>query len=296
MSDSRCGMPKKDQKRTPWTRLKPKEEAILDRAFEHVKSVPYNVSLRWLFYRLFQEGIYKTKDDYKFRFAPLLSRARHTFFKNWQPDTLADDTREVIDRANGYMGTDEAMSEFGPRLREAAFVSIDHFYRQENYIELWFEARAMVGQFEHYTKSINLVPMGGTASIPFKWNLAKRLETMAGRYGKPIVILYFGDEDLAGHTIQRTVETDVREWTDAAFELVWCGLTENQAREYDVPKNMEKKGYQWEALGDAAAEEIITKAMAKYIDIDLIDEVEAEAGEIADKCDEIIEKILEALR
>jgi hypothetical protein len=291
---------RKDQKRTQRTRINSasyrKQEAILDRALEHVQSVPYAVSLRWLFYRLYQEGIYKTKDDYKFKFTPLLSRARHTFFKGWRPDTLSDETREAVSRTGGYMDAAAALRGLGPRLRNAALVDIDHFYRQENYIELWFEARAMTGQFEHYTKDVDLVPMGGTASIPFKWNLAKRLETMAERYGKPIKILYFGDEDLAGHTIQETVESDVRGWTQAAFELIWCGLTEEQVRQYKVPENVEKKGYQWEALDDTAAEQIITEAVEKYIDVDLIDETENEEEEVADKCGEAIEKVLEGLR
>ena len=34
----------------------------------------------------------------------------------------------------------------------------------------------MVAQFQHYTEKIDLVPMAGTASIPFKWKIAKRLE------------------------------------------------------------------------------------------------------------------------
>lgn len=32
-----------------------KEVGILDRAMEHVKSVPYRVTPRWLFYRVFQD-------------------------------------------------------------------------------------------------------------------------------------------------------------------------------------------------------------------------------------------------
>ncbi|GAJ17797.1 unnamed protein product, partial [marine sediment metagenome] len=42
-----------------------KEQAdILDRAEEHIRSVPYRVTARWLFYRLLQDGIYHGKDAY----------------------------------------------------------------------------------------------------------------------------------------------------------------------------------------------------------------------------------------
>ena len=30
---------------------------VLDRAWWHIQSVPYQVTLRWLFYRLLQEGV-----------------------------------------------------------------------------------------------------------------------------------------------------------------------------------------------------------------------------------------------
>jgi hypothetical protein len=32
-----------------------KEVGILDRGVEHIKSVPYRVTVRWLFYRVFQD-------------------------------------------------------------------------------------------------------------------------------------------------------------------------------------------------------------------------------------------------
>jgi hypothetical protein len=190
------------------------------------------------------------------------------------------------------MNETDARRDLGSRLRDASGVSIDHFHRQRNYIELWFEARAMVGQFQHYTKDVDLVPMAGQPSIPFKWNLAKRLEVAARRYGLPVVILYFGDEDLAGHVIEETIRLDVGRWCEASFILERCGLSVEQAEKHGVPPSVEKKGYQWEALDDAAAAEIITDAVGKYIDIDLIDEADAEAEEVAEKCDKIIEEIL----
>lgn len=298
-----CGMAhttkrlKKDQRRTPWSRLKPKEEAILDRAFQHVQSVPYRVSLRWLFYRLYQEGFYTDKKkDYKNKFASLLSRARHTFFKEWRPNTLEDETRNVIRKVGGYENAESAGEDMAENILDAAIISLDHFYRQENYVELWFEARAMAGQFEHFTRRIDLVPMGGSASIPFKWELAQRLNLVAEKYNKPIIILYFGDEDESGHIIQQTIEKDVGEWTRAGFELIWCGLTKDQALKHEIPSSIEGKGYQWEALPDKAAGEIITQSIEQYIDSDLIEEVNEEAQEFGESWRSRLEDILEELK
>ena len=285
-----CGTPhiskrkKYDQERTPWIRLGPREKSILDAGWAHVQSVHYKVSLRWLFYRLLQDGFYKGKDDYKNNFAKLFSRARHTRQGEWRPDTLEDEGRSVVRRSGGCENVEDAVGEMQANIQDAAYVPIDHFYRQQNYIELWFEANAMTSQFEHYTRDIDLVPMAGSASIPYKWTIAKRLESAAGRYGLPIKILYFGDLDPAGNTIQTTIEKDVRRWSDAAFELSWCGLTMEQAERYEIPENFEKPGqYQWEALSDEGAEEIITSAVERYIEPDLIDEAEEDAKEFQEK-------------
>ena len=87
---------------------------ILDRAFELVESVPYQVSARWLFYRLLQEGWYKTKQDYSNKFLKAVSTARHCFYHDWRPDTLADETRESIAGGTGWQDVKawiEAVSE-----------------------------------------------------------------------------------------------------------------------------------------------------------------------------------------
>ena len=56
-----------------------KGREILNRAMEHIKSVDYKVSLRWVFYRLLQEGYYNKKDYQSWVQAS--SRARHAFFR-----------------------------------------------------------------------------------------------------------------------------------------------------------------------------------------------------------------------
>jgi len=274
---------KYDQQRTPWIRLAPREKEILDAGWAHVQSVPYKVSLRWLFYRLLQDGLYKGKVNYKDNFVKLFARARHTGQGYWRPDTLEDEGRNVVRRSGGCKDAADAVGEMKENIQDAAYVPIDHFYRQENYIELWYEANAMTSQFEHYTRAIDLVPMAGTASIPYKWKIAKRLEAAAVRYGKPIRILYFGDEDEAGHVIKSVIEKDVRRWSSTPFEVDWCGLTVEQAEFYGVPENFEKKGYQWEALPDDGAREIITAAVERYIDMDLIDEADEDAEEFREK-------------
>ena len=78
-----------------------KSKDILDRAMWHIQSVPYQVALRWLFYRLLQEGVFQSKDDYQ-QLKSLTARARKTFYDGWAPNTLADDSRTAYLRGFGY--------------------------------------------------------------------------------------------------------------------------------------------------------------------------------------------------
>ena len=246
-----------------------KTAEILDRAYELVNSVPYQVSARWLFYRLLQEGFYKTKQDYSNKFLKAVSTARHAFYNGWRPDTLADETRESIKGGAGFQNVRswiEAVSEAKCRL--------DKWYTQPVYLECWYEARAMTDQFRHYTKNVTLRPMGGQPSIPYKWQAAKDIERAAQEYKTPVVILYFGDLDPAGETISETIERDVREWCKADFEFIRCGLTAEQVARYSVPENIDHpNAYQWEALSDAGAQEIITSNLDGYLHHDAFSHV-----------------------
>jgi len=249
---------------------KPRKQGqkILERALEHVNSVPYKVTARWLFYRLMQEGFYKGKGDYKNKCIPLLSKARHNYYGGWRPYTLVDDTRAAIE----YPGGSKTVDDWVTRMSGRRFAcTLDHFCRQKYYIELWFEAAAMVRQFEHYTKGVTLRPFQGQPSIPYKYEIARSLNSSGEYYGKKIVILYFGDYDEAGLAIQNTAEADVRGWCSTDFELIRCGLNEGDGERLGIAENFEHPGsYQWEALDDKQAGELITTSVNKYIDENVV--------------------------
>lgn len=88
---------------TPETAYKPhgRSKAVLDRAMGHIQAVPYRVTLRWLFYRLLQDGTYSSKQDYE-QLKSLTSRARKAFYDGWAPNTLADDNREAFIKGFGH--------------------------------------------------------------------------------------------------------------------------------------------------------------------------------------------------
>lgn len=272
-----------------------KNEEILIRGLQIINSVPYRVSTRFVFYKLLQEGYYSKKGDYD-RFCNVSSIARHMFWGGWRPDSMADEGRGIIRRTGGFGSVEDCVRDIPWSLRSALGFAVDHFYHQEQYVEIWFEAAAMTSQFEYYTHDVDLVPFRGTASNDYKWKIAKQLEEKEARYGKPIKILYFGDCDYYGEIIKDVAELDIAEWSDAIWDLEWCGLTIEQAKKYGIPENPEMgKKFQWEALSDAAAKEIITTAFKKYIDEDVIKKVRARAKEVQAEWDEKISPIIDEL-
>lgn len=253
----------------------PRSTEILKTALTIVRSVPYQVSARWVFYRLLQASFYQAKEDYK-KWLSISARARHASFQGWRPNTLADETRQPIPRGKGWItgkGWIQAVAD--------ATCSLDKWLTQDNYVEIWYEARAMTDQFEHYSQNVTLRPMGGQPSIPYKYQAAQELARASRTYSKPITILYFGDLDPKGQEIAETVENDVAKWCDADFEFIHAGLTQAQVDKYEVPENFDHPGaFQWEALTDTAASEIIQDALKPLIDLKKMEEVEEKEREI----------------
>lgn len=256
-----------------------KQRAILDAAWNFVSAVPYKVTTRWLFYQLLQAGFYTSKDDYKNQCVPLLSRARHAFYGPWRPNSLADDRREAIEYRAAYRDVGAWIDDFS----SGGFsCPLNHFYNQERYCEIWFEAEAMSRQFQHYTRGITLRPFSGMPSIAYKWSIAKALEEVAETYEKPITVLYFGDYDKAGLTIPETSVEDIRGWCRIEFTLTRCGLNQGDEIKYNIPENFEHPGsYQWEALNDQTARKLITESVAAVIDRDLIDQTSKQGRKAA---------------
>ena len=277
-----------------------KTNIILDRAMEHIRSVEYQVSVRWVFYRLLQESLYKKKADY-INFVMLASRARKAWYDGWTPATLADDTRQMdIFPTDGEIPEPDIDDLIHREIQEAKenidyhreqaesyrhyfYYEIDPNCYQHNFCVIMFEARAMHQQFKAYTHGLTLCPFGGQPSIPYKWKIAKYIEQRCLEYGKDAVVLYFGDLDDAGLTIFNAGKEDISQWCEAKIEFVRCGLTEEQAARYQIPENFEHPGnYQWEALTDPQAREIIEGSLRQYYDLDAPVRAKQEANRISE--------------
>ncbi|MBA7635057.1 hypothetical protein ES703_42657 [subsurface metagenome] len=253
---------------------------ILDRAEEHIRSVPYRVTARWLFYRLLQDGIYHGKGDYHSQFLPLTAKARKRFYGNWRPDTLADDTRELIPGGDGF----DDPGEWLEALKDQLEFPKSKWLNQDYYVEIWFEAAAMASQFRYYTEELPLFAFHGDVSIPGKWDTAKRLESSSKRYGLPVVVIYFGDDDEKGWLIPKSALADIRDWCRVDFEFIRGGLNDGDGLRLGIPENPEKPGtYQWEALSDNQAGDIITGLVDSYYDKEALADIRDEESEVTKK-------------
>jgi hypothetical protein len=138
----------------------------------------------------------------------LFSAARKNFYGDWGPWTLADETRSPILQGGGYADEQEWLQ----KLANGLIVEFDKWAGQPVYMEIWFEARAMVGQFRQYAPGITLVPFGGDFTINPKWETARRLSAMAEKYGAPVQVFYFGDYDAKGLQILDSALKDIMAW------------------------------------------------------------------------------------
>lgn len=270
---------------------RPEQVKILDRAMAHIKSVPYAVTARWLFYRLLQDNLYHGKGDYHSQFLPLTAKARKRFYKNWRPSTLADDTRAVIPGGDGF---DDPIA-WLEAIKDQLKFEKAKWLNQDYYIEVWFEAAAMEGQFRYYTEEVPLLAFHGDVSIPQKWATAKRLEWASRRYGLPIVIIYFGDDDDKGWEIPQSALADIRAWCRVDFQFVRGGLNEDDGQRLGIPENPDKPGtYQWEALSDEDAGRLITETVGRFYNHEALLDVQSEQQEIDQKFRRLFADFIEA--
>lgn len=253
----------------------PANKKMLERAWFHIQSVPYSPSLRWLFYRLYDDRLhgmnfFESKDDYKVWRSGPMSDARVRFYEDnetgmkWRPWTLEDDTRPVYVRHGRFQTIDEWQN-----WKDNLEPDMDEFYSQKYYIEVWFEARAMLKQFAYYLPEyITLVPFGGDYTISPKWEAARRIKNAHEKYGLPIKIIYFGDYDAKGKKIPQSALQDIQPWAGVDFDFKVAGLNKDQVERFNLPEDPDKPGekqYQWESLSDSQAREIISEAISPYI-------------------------------
>lgn len=299
---------------------------VLEWALSEIKKAPYEVSTRWAFYQVVQNYGY-SKDDYA-KFKAYTSKARKQFYNGWHPTTFTDDTRSIDFRGHGYSDPKEWMEHF----KDEECVLSKRAEQDNILLVLYeAEAMSAQFEHYLSPLYISSSPFKGDASIRHKWNIATRLAQWRTQWRqKPIVVLYFGDLDPKGLQIPRSALYDIYRWLwmnlpgservqfgnleyaeecegseefwstqsklgdeDRVFTWKRIGLSKEQVETLDIPDNPEKPGqYQWEALGDEDAGNMILEAVAPYWDVKVNKEVEEQEDEATEHWKKILKKVL----
>jgi len=176
--------------------------------------------------------------------------------------------------------------------------NLDSNIDQEHYVMLAFEANAMADQFRFYTEgySVTLWPFGGDPSIPYKFRLARWIERVSREFDLPTLILYFGDLDDKGSQIPESAFYRIHRWCHYPFKAYRIGLNPGDEIRFDIPEQPDKPGaYQWEALNDDAAREIIVGALEQVFDGDVLAETRELSDEFSAKAQNALAEIERSL-
>ncbi|ROO26774.1 hypothetical protein SAHL_12220 [Salinisphaera orenii YIM 95161] len=119
----------------------------------------------------------------------------------------------------------------------------DLWMHADHYVEVWCESRSIAGVIENTCRelAVSLYPAGGFTSLSFAHEAAQFIRDDAR--GRPAEIIYIGDFDPAGVTIDKSIETELRlhvgDEVDLNFHRI--AINEDQIAEYDLPTKPRKK-------------------------------------------------------
>lgn len=272
----------------------PETANLLNWTLKRIQEAPYAVTARWAFYRCVQElGL--QKHDYA-KFIRATSIARKRFWNGWMPQTLVDDTRTIYTFGGGHSSYEEWFKE-----QTEATPQYEPYSTQQEILQIWFEAQAMFSQFRHYAQPlrITVIPFRGDTGVYHKWKIAELLYALYSIHQKPITVLYFGDYEpfadrgsrAKGLTIPISALKDIRRWlgyliaakakqeiaadTEKILKDFRIGLNAEHIEKWKLPENPERPGeFQWEALSEKYAEELIMGSIRKHWSIEAIEALE----------------------
>jgi hypothetical protein len=153
------------------------------------------------------------------------------------PDTFADDSRPDPDRID--METPQEFAEDWADTIENAHLQYKapRWYKQPKYVEVWIEKQAMYSTFESILSDKQVVIQSGKGfnSLTALYRACMRLIRVRMYEGRGIVILYFGDLDPSGDSMDDDIRRRLRAFGLYSFELIRVGVKREHVQEYDLP-------------------------------------------------------------
>lgn len=256
------------------------------------------MTVRQIFYRLVgQHGYEKTERAYK-RLAEWLVRARRARIIRF--DKIRDDGGTTQGGPSGWTDLDAFL---GDLAEWSTSFDLDKTIGQPNHIELWCEAEGMVPMLAQMVApwNVRVTGSGGFSSVTVTHGFANRVVSRYREDGRPTILLHVGDRDPSGESIFTSMAADIGAFVSSRvggylytsgevedrderrlFVPRRVALTEDQVNEYDLPsappKSSDSRSASWigdttqlEAMAPNELEEVVTAALAEWIDQDKID-------------------------
>lgn len=208
---------------------------------EHVKDIVdeyadknLELTCRQVHYQLVSRNLTKNTDANYKALTKLLTRARMAGMIDW--NAIVDRNRESI---LPYYKDNIATA-----LREAAqFYRRDRMLYQECYIEVMIEKMAIIEIVEQVTNkySIRLTGDKGFCSNTVLYDIANRMKD-AKKKGKICYILYIGDHDPSGLTMDECIKNALEDMKANGVSFRRVALTQEQVEKYNLPPNNIKDG------------------------------------------------------
>lgn len=239
------------------------------------------LTVRQIFYQLVVKNLIKNTDSH---YGMLNTAVRNGRIDGYIPWEAIEDRSRQAYLNRGWVNQEDFLETERSNFLEGYRRDLQQ--GQENYIEVWLEKAALSGIFQRMLNPycIPLVPTSGFESVTFLNDYRNRVLTSI-QNNQRAVMLYFGDHDPSGKIMLDTMETTlVKEMKAAGIKFDPVALTLAQANQYNVPVDMKaakktdtrykeyKKKYgdvavELDALSPKQLQEVIKKAVEKYIDL-----------------------------
>jgi len=237
----------------------------------------YDLSLRQLFYQLVSRDIVpNTMKEYK-NLGTLVNDGRLAGILDWSQ--IVDRGRELVEPSHWTDPADIVRA-------AASSFRIDKWENQENHVLVSVEKQALEGVLGPVCNrlDVDFIANKGYSSQSTMWNLGRKLLDLREDCDKNIVVLYLGDHDPSGLDMDRDVEKRLSMFSEGPVEFSRLALKWEQIEELKPPENPAKltdsragkyvaefgdSSWELDAIEPKALDEIVTRAVESYLDMDL---------------------------
>ena len=157
-------------------------------------------------------------------------------------DCFADQSRRIIEEFDDRNETLNNYIERGLNHLENAADNyprtIPRWQSQPHYVEVWIEKDALTGTFRAVLgdRQVRIVPNRRFSSVSFNYENIRRLKSFQNE-GKEIHIIYFGDLDPYGESIEDITNNKLCQYGVFDVDFQRIAVTEDQMNRFNLPHN-----------------------------------------------------------